>query len=307
MVARPVWTDIAANLFRDYNTIGVPSSGIFLPPKADHRAYFLQMEEFFADLYDKSVNLLGTIGGTANAITAAATPAVDARAAGQFYILVPTSTNTAAGPTLAINGLAAGTLKDADGVDLPIGTLISGRALLIYDDGTNFRCPAIRDPLLYKVLDADATGSDVNTAQPWFPASGGITLPIGKFYFDGRLWTARTAGAVSHTTSLLFAGGATYTIDWMADVNIGDTAAVATATRVAAAVATATVIKAASTSTTENLLLSVRGRLDVTVAGTLIPQFQYSAAPGGAPTVKRGSEFRLFPRPGALASVGAWA
>jgi hypothetical protein len=80
-----------------------------------------------------------------------------------------------------------------------------------------------------------------------------------------------------------------------------------TSNSVAAAVATATQIKAASTSATEQALVRVAGYLRVTVAGTFIPQFQYSVAPGGAPTVKTGSRFWLIPRPGALTSVGAWA
>jgi hypothetical protein len=45
----------------------------------------------------------------------------------------------------------------------------------------------------------------------------------------------------------------------------------------------------------------------VNAAGTLIPQFQYSAAPGSAPTIKRGSWFRLQPiGSGTVDSQGTW-
>lgn len=309
MVDRPAWTDIAANLFRDYNTIGNPGSGIYMPPKPDHRAYFLQMEGFFADLYDKAVTTLSGVGGTANAATAAGTPAVDALVVGQTYVYRPTATNTLADPTLNIDALGAKVLADSDGTGLPPGGAIANRDHLLFYDGTKLRVLGSRDPILYKVLDADDTGGqNVTTAQPWLPTAGGFTLPVGKYFFDGMLWTSRSAGAAAHGTSILFAGSATYTIDWVADVNIGDTAAIATATRVGAAVATAVAVKASSTSTTEQMLLSIRGRLDVTVAGTWIPQFQYTtSAPGGTPTVKRGSFVRLTQRPGGLASVGTFS
>jgi hypothetical protein len=309
MVARPAFPKLFAELYRDYNTTGVPSSGAFPPIKSDIRTRGAFDEGLWNQTYDKLTHLLGTLGGSANAATAQATPTLDARVAGQSYWYMPAATNTAAAPTLNIDGTGAATLADADGADLPIGGVIGGRAYVLLDDGTKYRVVGRRDEPLYKVLDADDTaGSNSTTAQPWFPTAGGLTLPVGKWFLEGFLWLSRSTGASSHGTSLLFAGTATYTIDWLATVNIGDVAAIATSTMVAGSSAAATAIKAASTSTTEQLLMALRGRLDVTVGGTFIPQFQYTtAAPGGAPTVKRGSYLRLFPRPGALASVGAWA
>lgn len=307
MVARPVWTDIAANLFRDYNVIGNPGSGIFLPPKAGHRTYFGEMEGFLGDLYDKAPNILGSVGGTANAATASATPAVDALAAGQVYLYTPTATNTTTGPTLAINGLAALTLADIDGNNLPPGGAIAGRSMILFHDGTKLRNIASRDVMLFKALDADDTGQNINTVQPWFPTAGALTLPIGAWFFNGTLWLSRSAGITSHTTSLQWGGTATYSILWEALINTTDVLTIATPAVASAAVATAIQIKAASVSATEQILVRVTGYLKVTVAGTFIPQFIYSVAPGGAPSVKVGSRFALLPRPGGLASVGAWA
>lgn len=308
MTARPSFTKLFAELFRDYNTLGVPSTGVFYPVKSDVRAWGLSTEGFIGDLYDKAPTLLGGLGGTANAATATGTPTVDALAAGQSYWYTPAATNTAAAPTLNIDTLGAKVLADADGVDASIGTIIGSRSYLLNYDGTKLRVARTSDTTLYKVLDADDTGgTNVNTAQPWFPTTGTVTLPIGDWFVDAFLWLSRAAGNTSHTTSLVFAGGATYTIDWSALVNNTDAASAGAANSVAAAVATATVIKAASTSTTEQILVHLRGVIRVTVAGTFIPQFIYSVAPGGAPTVKRGSFIRLTPRPGVLASVGAWA
>jgi hypothetical protein len=51
----------------------------------------------------------------------------------------------------------------------------------------------------------------------------------------------------------------------------------------------------------------VKGTARVNAAGTFIPQFKYSAAPGGAPTVKRGSWFRLQPVGNrTVVSQGTW-
>jgi hypothetical protein len=62
--------------------------------------------------------------------------------------------------------------------------------------------------------------------------------------------------------------------------------------------------KATSSSTTEQAFIQVEGVMTVTVAGTVIPQFQYSAAPGGAPTILRGTFFTatLIPNPS-----GSWS
>jgi microcystin degradation protein MlrC len=62
----------------------------------------------------------------------------------------------------------------------------------------------------------------------------------------------------------------------------------------AVATATNSPVTAANVVATENLRIYVFGNFAVNVGGTLIPQFQYSAAPGGVPTVKRGSFFTLW-------------
>lgn len=308
MVNRPAFTKLGAELYRDFNTVGNPGSGVFKPIKSDLRAHKLEEENLWNQVYDKIAHVIGSVGGSANAATGTVTPTLDARAAGQSYWYTPTATNTAAAPTLAIDGTTAGVLADADGVNLPIGGVILGRTYLLLDDGTKYRVAGTRDLVLYKVLEADdSAGQNVATVQPWFATAGGITLPVGSWFIDGFLWLSRAAGITGHTTSFAFGGTATYNIDWSALVNTGDVATIATPALISAATAAATQIKATSSSATEQIIARLTASLKVTVGGSFIPQYQYSVAPGGAPTAKRGSAIRLWPRGGGLTSVGAWA
>lgn len=72
--------------------------------------------------------------------------------------------------------------------------------------------------------------------------------------------------------------------------------------------ATATVVTAASTSTTENITVVLKGIIKTNAGGTFTPQIQYSAAPGGAPTVLANSYIKLIPLgTSAVASIGSWA
>jgi hypothetical protein len=45
------------------------------------------------------------------------------------------------------------------------------------------------------------------------------------------------------------------------------------------------------------------GSVLVNVGGTFIPQFQFSAAPGGSPTIQANSYFRLTP----VTASGVWS
>ena len=164
---------------------------------------------------------------------------------------------------------------------------------------------------LFKALAADdAGGQNVATAQPWFPAAGGVSVEADSTYFiEGRLHTTRAAGTTSHTTSLLFGGTATLTsLAYEALGNTGDVATTVAATKTVANAATATAVKAASVVATEVTDILIKGIVRVNAAGTFIPQFIYSVAPGGAPTVKANSYFRLQKiGAGAVASKGTWA
>ena len=81
-------------------------------------------------------------------------------------------------------------------------------------------------PTVYlRSLAADATGQNVNTAQPWFPSTGAVVLQAATSYlFSGRFWSTRAAGATSHTTGIGFGGTATLTdITWWGLAKEGET------------------------------------------------------------------------------------
>jgi hypothetical protein len=164
--------------------------------------------------------------------------------------------------------------------------------------------------MLFKVLTANEAGGNVNTAQPWFPTGGAVSVEADTtYFFEGVMWISRSAGANSHTTGLLFGGTATLTsIMYAAQCGEGDVAAIGDSDIVTANVATLTNIKAASTSTTEQIKVTVQGTVRINAAGTFIPQFQYSAAPGGAPSILANTYFQLTKiGSGTVATQGTWA
>lgn len=201
--------------------------------------------------------------------------------------------------------------------DLTSYTPASTDLLVVYDAGTDTTKSSTISSLIpninnlqFKVLAANATGTDVSTAQAWFPSAGAVTVESGTTYkFEGYLRTSRSAGTTSHTTSLLFGGTATLTnIAWRADVNTGDVVTNAAQNQVSAEVATATVVKAASTSATEQISIKIEGIVRVNAGGTFIPQFQYSSAAGGAPSILTNSYFMLYPLgSGSVTTQGTWS
>ncbi len=109
---------------------------------------------------------LGTIAGTANAITATVAPALTGGiVAGMAFWLTPTATNTAA-VTLSIGGTPARAVTDDTGAALGAGQLVSGRTCLLLADATGFR--VLGASLIQKVTDHQI-----------FTASGTWTKPAG--------------------------------------------------------------------------------------------------------------------------------
>jgi len=158
---------------------------------------------------------------------------------------------------------------------------------------------------------SDLTGSNVNTAQPVFGSTGdAVTVDAGTLYeFEAQYWITRAAGTTSHTTGVLFGGTATFTsIDYLAQVTNPTGNALANVQQIMGSAASLLTLTAANTSATENVQVKLSGTMRINAGGTIIPQFQFSAAPGGAPTIKRGSYFKLRPiTSAAAAAVGPWA
>jgi hypothetical protein len=164
-------------------------------------------------------------------------------------------------------------------------------------------------------LAADYVGADSSTAQRVFNASstGAVQLRGDTAYeFEAVYMITRAAGTTSHTTGVLFAGTATLTsINYVAQVSNPTGNILAAVSQIRGDAATEVVLTAANTSATENLAIWVRGVMRIANGGTLIPQFKYSAAPGGAPTVKANSFIKLTPvgdvDDDLAATVGVWS
>ncbi|KRB22669.1 hypothetical protein [Mesorhizobium sp. Root172] len=161
------------------------------------------------------------------------------------------------------------------------------------------------------VLAADRAGADVATVQNVFASTEDeLTVDAETTYeFEAQYMLSRAAGTTSHTFATLFGGTATITtIDYIAEISnpTGDVLSALQSLHVTAA--TAAVLTAANTSATEYIICKLRGVFRVSTAGTVIPQFQYSAAPGGAPTIKRNSFFKVKPIGlRTMVANGAWS
>jgi hypothetical protein len=88
---------------------------------------------------DNTPAVLSSIGGTGDAITAATTPAIASYATDAKFVYTPTTTNTLTNPTIAIDGLAAKTITQSNGIGLWAGALVVGTPYELLYDGTNFR------------------------------------------------------------------------------------------------------------------------------------------------------------------------
>lgn len=90
-------------------------------------------------IQDGSLLRLTSISGSANAITASATPAVPTYSVGQSFIFYPTASNT--GPvTININGNGNRTIYKDKNVPLSPGDLTPGGAVqIVYDSTNNFQ------------------------------------------------------------------------------------------------------------------------------------------------------------------------
>ncbi len=164
---------------------------------------------------------------------------------------------------------------------------------------------------LFKILSADDTGGlNVNSAQPWFPTAGAVAVEAATtYFFEGHLRLSRAAGTTSHTTAINFGGSASLTnIDWFGMAKELDANDLQDISGFWATSASSLVLKAASTSATEQSMFRVWGVVRINAAGTFIPRFQYSAAPGGTPTILRGSYFRMFPiGSNTVTEAGTWS
>jgi len=214
---------------------------------------------------------------------------------------------TAGTATIAPLGFASGTLTttaqagaiEYDGVALYGTPGASSRGVL---NTTHFMC-----------LATDYTGNDSATAQKVFNlgtgSAGAITLPASTSYFmEAVYYITRSVGSNSHNLSTLFALSGTLTgITYTAETTSTTGNTLGAVSRIYGTAATAVAVTGASTSSTENITVVIRGIVRTNTAGTFTPQIKYDVAPGGAPTILTNSFIRLTPiGTNAVTFVGNW-
>lgn len=167
-------------------------------------------------------------------------------------------------------------------------------------------------PYYFTNLAAPQAAANSSGVQQWFPSLGDITLNAATTYrFTGLLRIFRGVGTTSHTTSTLFGGTCTLeSIRYISLTKTGDTVASAACNMAISDDATSDVVKAASTSSAEQIAIWIDGTCRVAAAssGTLIPEFQFSAAPGGVPTIMADSFFEIVAvGTDFVTSAGTWS
>lgn len=158
--------------------------------------------------------------------------------------------------------------------------------------------------LLIRVASASLALVNNTVAQPVFSSSGTINLAANTAYeFEMQIIQSGSAAATSNTASFLFGGTASNGV--IAYTAISGTNAIGAASTTFSNVLTATAISIASTSQTRTFL--IKGILRNPIAGTFIPQIQFSASPANNPYTAAGSYMKFIPI-GASATngTGGW-
>jgi hypothetical protein len=134
--------------------------------------------------------------------------------------------------------------------------------------------------------------------------NGAVTLPVGTYQFE--CYATLSTLAATGTFGFALAGAATYTQYWQA---VGARVAAGTAATASSSFNTTANAAITPTSATTTAYMWIRGILNVTVAGTVIPQFSQTVA--SAAVVGVGSFFKVSPFSGSNSTtnitVGNWS
>jgi hypothetical protein len=167
-----------------------------------------------------------------------------------------------------------------------------------------------RGDLLFR-LNSDLAGANATGAQSFFGV--GVSLAANTVYeFEIMFYLAKTAGSSSHTIRILFGGTATLNnILYQLNSQAATSNITGDATPELAVVSTTaeTNVTGSIASTTEHFWGVIKGTVSVNSAGTFIPQYALSAAPGGAYSTKAGSYVRIrsLGASGSNTNIGGWA
>lgn len=222
-------------------------------------------------------------------------------------------------PTLTAVKVAAGTATaNTQPIEIASGTLLAAveAGSIEYDGKAFYGSPTatsrgILPSVIFTRNTDDFVGSDSNTAQPIFEAARDtLTVDSSTLYeFECVFVVTRSAGTTSHQMQFTFGGTATFTsIMYEIQSSNANTTSVGTVVSSYATTVLSPNMQAANTSATEHVKAFAKGLMAINSGGTLIPQFKYTAAPGGAPTILKNSYFKLTAMgTDTVGNVGAWA
>lgn len=158
-------------------------------------------------------------------------------------------------------------------------------------------------------LNAALAGANATGNQATF--GKGVTLSASTVYaFDIVFGLTKTVGVTSHTISVLFGGTATLNnIFYYLNLDIAVSGATATMFAVPLSIATSYTPTGGITTADQRPGFRMVGTVSVSAAGTFIPQYALSAAPGGAYSTDAGSYALFYPigAAGSDTNVGTWA
>jgi len=216
-------------------------------------------------------------------------------------------------PSTGSASLAPLVLTSGTNVSVPVAGAMEYDGVVFYTTPQTTTYRGVSPSMFVLALSADYLANDSSSAQKVFNvgtgSAGTITLSGSTTYmFEGIYYITRALGTNSHTTSLLFSVSSALTsITYNIDSTTSTGAALTGINRIYASSVSATVATPASTSATENLVFTIKGILRTNASTTLQPQFQYSSAPGGAPTVLKNSYIRFVPiGTSSMTTVGNW-
>jgi len=218
----------------------------------------------------------------------------------------------------ALLKIAAGSSTRAP-LELAFGTLMTSPAdgVIEYDGKVFYSAPlgnrrGISPSEYFYRLNSGFTGANATGAQSMFGV--GITLAASTEYeFEIYAVLLRTAGPNSHTISTLFGGTATFNNILYSARNSGNANNVVPYTvqlmSESTTNSTAALVVRAATATLRVETIIINGTVSINAGGTFIPQYQLSAAPGGAYVTQIGSYIKIKPigAAGSTTNVGGFA
>ena len=256
------------------------------------------------------LQIAGAAGTSGQVLTSAGTGAIPTWSApGGFSGGTLTSNLTVAAGTASL-----APLRFQSGTNLTSATT----GAMEYDGKVLYSTPVERGvspSMMFYRLNSGRVGSNFSLAQAVFPT--GVSLSANTVYaFDGYYVLQKTSGTNTHTIGTLFYGSATlnnilYGITWTRDNSsaTNPSGLSFSAYHQVSTVASSVTLTGFIGSAGQVFCARISGTVSINAAGTFVPGYILSAAPGGAYTTVTGSYFSIWPigAAGANTSVGPWA